>query len=352
MQLFGFISVLLGLLGLAIGQGLELTAFPSEKEAIEFINDSNWKTESLVELLSAENVQSSMERGWFSLTKEIIRLAKENEKDVSTAVYQTSSKIKKELKQIQNLLQNASKKGNKPISPAFQWAQSGDSIFLNVKTAHKIDAPSTIGCETEIQKFESKKMELLVNCKSAGKKFGLNLDLFDEIDAESSKITSTSVGRINIVLKKAKTSVWKRLLQSHKKLNNMGVWWSLREKYEDELDDLESKVEEAKRQERLEAMKEKAEAAKQKKAEKAAAAAEAEELEKKNEEEEENVENVENNDNDSVEPSQVSETENSESEIAEEEESTVSETENTEEESSEGNNTSKDDESVVGFDEL
>ena len=43
-----------------------------------------------------------------------------------------------------------------------------------------------------------------------------------------------SVGRVQLTLRKAENGTWPRLLKSAKKLGNMHVWWTMREKYEAE----------------------------------------------------------------------------------------------------------------------
>ena len=43
---------------------------------------------------------------------------------------------------------------------AFQWCQSGDTLFLNVKFSHKLDAPATLNVETTKVEITEKKLIL------------------------------------------------------------------------------------------------------------------------------------------------------------------------------------------------
>ena len=70
------------------------------------------------------------------------------------------------------------------ISPAFQWAQSPDSVFLNVKFSHKWDTPATLGCEADKVDFADRSLRFATVCASKRKNFALNLDLLRDIDAE------------------------------------------------------------------------------------------------------------------------------------------------------------------------
>lgn len=64
----------------------------------------------------------------------------------------------------------------------------------------------------------------------------MNLELFDEIDTNSSYFELGSVGRLYANLTKAdKPSRWRRLLKSNDKMQNMHIWWEIHEKHEDSL---------------------------------------------------------------------------------------------------------------------
>ena len=74
--------------------------------------------------------------------------------------------------------------GMNRIAPAFEWAQSPDSVVLNVKFAHKLDTPATLGCESDTVKMEPKRLVFSAKCPTKRKIFDLKLDLFESIDHE------------------------------------------------------------------------------------------------------------------------------------------------------------------------
>lgn len=63
------------------------------------------------------------------------------------------------------------------------------------------------------------------------------MELFDEIVPENSTWTHESVGRANIILEKKNNGKWRRLIKSEEKLPNIHSWWSMQEKFSDEIND-------------------------------------------------------------------------------------------------------------------
>ena len=70
------------------------------------------------------------------------------------------------------------------IPPAFEWAQSADAVFLNVKFSHKWDTPSTLGCVEERVNITNGSFVVDIVCKEKGKKFLLALDVYGELNPE------------------------------------------------------------------------------------------------------------------------------------------------------------------------
>ncbi|RYG45279.1 hypothetical protein EON67_10760 [archaeon] len=120
--------------------------------------------------------------------------------------------------------------GARGIAPAFEWAQSPDSLFLNVKFAHKLDTPATLGCESEGLQVSGKHLQFKAQCKK-GKEFHLSLHLLNDVDSSNSTWSMSSVGRAMVTLRKATNGTWPRLLANPQKLPNMHIWWAMREKY-------------------------------------------------------------------------------------------------------------------------
>jgi len=163
--------------------------------------------------------------------------------------------------------------------PAFQWAQGGNEIFINVKFSHKIDAPATLNVEPTKVNLTSHELEL--QASDGRKNFNLHLRFFEEIDPDSSSWSLGSVGRMVFTIRKKQEepSRWKRLLQTDKRLSQMHYWYEMAEEYEDELEKVDSALEKKKKADKEAAKKAKAEAA-VKAAEETARAQEAESVKK------------------------------------------------------------------------
>ncbi|KAH9255755.1 hypothetical protein BASA81_006149 [Batrachochytrium salamandrivorans] len=129
------------------------------------------------------------------------------------------------------------------IEPALQWAQSPDSIYINVKFAHKIDAPACIDVVDAKHELHSNRIVVTAACSKtqAGKHYKLDLMLFSEIAPEQSNWTLTSVGRGSFQLKKLVPQVkWDRLLASREKPKNVHLWWAMQDKFEEAMSLLET----------------------------------------------------------------------------------------------------------------
>ena len=72
--------------------------------------------------------------------------------------------------------------GAQGIPPAFEWAQTPDSLLLNLKFAHKIDTPATLGCEVAPGDvtLSATDVRLRADCREKRKAFDLQLSLHAE----------------------------------------------------------------------------------------------------------------------------------------------------------------------------
>lgn len=111
------------------------------------------------------------------------------------------------------------------ISPAFEWAQSPTEVYLQVKYAHKLDTPATLGCEADNVTIADKRVQFSAVCAAKRKRFNLNLGLLRSVDSDLSSWSTGSVGRATLTLRKSEPQVWSRLLATPQKPNNMHVWW-------------------------------------------------------------------------------------------------------------------------------
>ena len=170
-----------------------------------------------------------MERGWWALTKKLVSECKAAGKNPTSPVYKASTIIRKQLNEVTNLLSGPSA----VISPAFEWAQSDTHIFINIKFAHKLDTPATLGVKSK--KVDIKGNGIIFEAASAtkNKRFRLNLKLAREIVPEESEWSMASVGRATVELKKKwPQTAWMKLLKKGAKTpQNMHTWWAMKEQH-------------------------------------------------------------------------------------------------------------------------
>ena len=129
-------------------------------------------------------------------------------------------------------------KGVTEISPAFMWAQSLDHVMLSVKFATRMDSPGCLDTFDPNITINSTHFVMSISCRIDKQvfRYDLDLELFDEIDANSSYFELGSVGRLYANLTKAGgSSRWRRLLKSTEKVPNMQLWWEIHEKHESAL---------------------------------------------------------------------------------------------------------------------
>lgn len=123
-------------------------------------------------------------------------------------------------------------------SPAFQWAQNVDKVFIEIKYAHRFDSPGCLEVSKEDINLEGSSLEFQAFCVQGDVpiKFNLALQLFGKIDKSQSVFSSTSVGRYQLTLKKEEAAYWKNLqAQGVDSPPNMRMWLEMREKYLEEI---------------------------------------------------------------------------------------------------------------------
>ena len=148
-----------------------------------------------------------------------------------------NSNASKKLKEIYNNFR-FEEKDYIAASPAFQWAQSGDNVFIEIKYAHRFDAPGCLDVKKEKVDVEGNVLNFTAYCIQGDTpiKFSLSLDLFEEVNQELSTFTSNSVGRYQVTLRKRESSYWKSLLKKQAESpSNMRMWLEMREKYLEEI---------------------------------------------------------------------------------------------------------------------
>lgn len=75
------------------------------------------------------------------------------------------------------------------ISPAFEWAQSGDWVYINAKMSHKLDAPATLNVVSEGVQMGERSLKFAAS--KDHKRFALELALHADIDPDVSEEEET-----------------------------------------------------------------------------------------------------------------------------------------------------------------
>ena len=184
--------------------------------------------------------REAMKRGDFASARDFVahtppegQLALKQEYDM------LQRKITKELTDLKMALDSSAPM--KKLTPAFEWCQSVDSVFMNVKFAHKLDAPATLNVEANNVTITEQRIHL--EASNGAKYFHLSIPLNAAIVPEESTYTMASVGRMTFTLKKVEApSKWPKLVakhfNAHKELGKsvMHFWHQLHEQYSSELD--------------------------------------------------------------------------------------------------------------------
>lgn len=119
------------------------------------------------------------------------------------------------------------------VSPAYQWAQSPDIVYLDIKFSHRLDSPGCLEIISPEVSISETRLTFSGHCARSTQRIKLDLDLefFTEINAEESTYSFTSVGRLNVNIKKKEAISWPKPMKG-KKPNNVHTWWEMKEKFQ------------------------------------------------------------------------------------------------------------------------
>jgi hypothetical protein len=178
----------------------------------------------------------ALKRGWFLLAESLSLACAETSNDkLAPLMNEAASSMRSSLTRVLQIAATA-KGAKQALEPAFQWAQSASAVFVNVKFAHKLDAPACIDLFDQKHQIEDAKIHVFAACKD--KTFALELDLFADVNAANSSFALTSVGRGTFTLNKNVPRRWTRLLRQTGRPKNMHIWFEKQELYDAELDAL------------------------------------------------------------------------------------------------------------------
>lgn len=140
------------------------------------------------------------------------------------------------------------------VYPAFQWAQSPDEVFIEVKFAHRHDSPGCLELDDLDVFIREKSVTLLGYCVLGDIpiKIDFSINTWGKLNYTESTHGKGSVGRYQFTLKKRKTSFWEKLLADGSPVpQNMRIWFAMKEKYEEQLKPYEKKKEESKEYDKI-----------------------------------------------------------------------------------------------------
>ena len=218
-----------------------LDAHCLESEALDVLAaaESGWS-----DSYCGDTVRRVMEKGWWEVSSRLVGECRARGFKVASPVYKAKSNLNKQLNVITNLLSGPSA----VISPAFQWAQSRDYILINVKFAHKLDTPATLGVKSKSgADITEKGLVFEAESKTKNKRFRLDLKLSRAVIPEESEWSMAAVGRATISLKKKHPeTAWIRLLDSSQvPPQNMHTWWTMREQHNNDVKTLDTSMTDA-----------------------------------------------------------------------------------------------------------
>ncbi|KAF8817951.1 CS domain-containing protein [Cardiosporidium cionae] len=226
--------------------------FISEKDVIFFQSTigANRPVEGM-------DLSVTISRAWWNASRYLILKSHEQGFDVSSTVRSTVGIIFSHGEELLRLL-NKQHADVIVLSPAFQWAQSLDTIYLSIKFAYRWNSPGALSVEEEkVETFEKNFYFSGIGTHSGvKKKYELDLILFDSVIPElhgmgeegivasvrtpiflvhicalqQTQWNFASVGKMYVELKKASPAIWERMTQEKKKIPNMLIWWDMQEK--------------------------------------------------------------------------------------------------------------------------
>lgn len=178
-----------------------------------------------------------MRKGYLETAAKLVTRAKEGKIRLKDEVKWAAEELKKQLERVETIVED---KKEQIAVPAAQWAQSSDQIIMDVKFAHRFDAPGCLDIRSLQVNITETHLRLSAHCLISGEKvkYVLDFDLFAPADTEKSGYKHTSMGRVNIHIRKKTKALWKLPMQG-KKPANLQVWLEMQERAQADLDSLE-----------------------------------------------------------------------------------------------------------------
>ena len=238
--MFKFLSIFLFLLISKTKSNLCEEYISNSQNETDLINKIETNFEK-IKNTSLNCIESLLRTSNYKTLEKYVKLLNSNGIRFRENLSNTINSLQKKLEEIMNKYK-FNENDYQIVSPAFQWAQSLSTIFIEVKFAHRHDSPGCIEINNLNIDINSNNIRLIAYCISTDIpiKFDLNLNCLFDFDKEKSSFSSGSVGRYQLTLKKKEVKYWERLLfDSKESFANMKTWYEMRNKYLEELKDYE-----------------------------------------------------------------------------------------------------------------
>ena len=175
-----------------------------------------------------------------------LSLLKINKINFSSSLEISINSFKKQLEDLHNKYKYSINE-YKIISPAFQWAQSLNDIYIEIKFSHRFDSPGCLEVNNLNITITNQSVNLICYCILDDYPIKINfyIETFQEIDYENSTYGFFGlIGKYQIKLRKKNIGMfWDKLLKDgSNNFSNMGIWFEMKEKFEKEIKQFEDQI--------------------------------------------------------------------------------------------------------------
>ncbi len=192
LRLFSFCILLLTLVG-----ECRLGKVGAVDSSSDFCKPSDWKWDlDAMNVLCIEEVRKesdakvlsslitgSIRRGLWSCAAETLRAAAAAGSSAWDIFSIENRLLNTELSQLKRVADDCKPAVVHTISPAFEWAESPDTVYLNVKFSHRLDAPATLDITPGVTILPN---QVKIEGRKGTKTFRLELNMYREIVPENS----------------------------------------------------------------------------------------------------------------------------------------------------------------------
>jgi len=203
--------------------------------------DLSTTIEKNFDLIRKDNncIRSFISRGFTKSAEKYLLLLQKNKLSYKNMINDEINKVSQRLKEIYSKYLTSDSTSIE-VLPAFKWAQSLSNIYIEIQFSHKHDVPGCLEVDNQNVTISNNNFIYLANCVLGDYpiRFNLTLPLLNNVTQEGSTVEPSSLGRVQITLKKNNSpEYWKTLLNQtvSEVNNNMKIWYDMKFKFSDEL---------------------------------------------------------------------------------------------------------------------